>query len=348
MIAGPKHKNKRPVSLESGFTLVEMMVALAVGLFLVGGLVSLLVSTSASRMELDKSSNQLESGRYALQLLSEEVRHAGFLGTYMPSGAAATTPDPCDTTGANFPTVIPLSFPVFIYGYDGATTAPSCVTTRLAGTAILVVRRVSTTSTPAASPVAGEVYFQSLSCVSVPPNPNLFVISTGGFTLQTKDCATLAPLNKYMVRVYYVSSCNVCSPSDNIPTLKVAEYVLGAMTVTPLVENIENLQVDYGIDMDGDGSPDCYVNNPSSTATACATPASYVWTDPIQNWSNVVSVRIHVLARNNDTSGGWTDTRTYDLGLAGTYTPPAGDRYKRHAYSAVARVVNVSGRRETP
>lgn len=354
MIACPQHKNKRSASPASGFTLVEMMVALTVGLFLLGGLISLLVSTSVARMELDKSSNQIENGRYAMQLLSADIMHAGFLGTYSPSGTIGwQTPDPCTTAVASLGfSADPLQLPVFVQGYDGSAAAPSCVTNRSAGTDVLVVRRVSTTSTPAASPVANEVYFQSSFCVAT-PMPTAFVIGTSGFDRQLKDCATAAPLNKYMVRVYYVSSCNVCSPSDDIPTLKVAEYVLGAMTVTPLVEGIQNLQVDYGIDMDADGAPDCYISNPDSPAAGetaiCTNPAGY-WAaaTAAQNWSNVVSVRIYVLARNSSPSSGWTDTRTYDLGLAGTYTPPAGDRYKRHAYSAVARVVNVSGRRETP
>ena len=353
MIACPQHNNKRSASPASGFTLVEMMVALAIGLFLLGGLISLLVSTSVARTELDKSSRQIENGRYAMQLLSADIMHAGFLGTYSPSGAAAQTPDPCETVVASLGfSADPLQLPVFVQGYDGSAADPSCVTNRIAGTDVLVVRRVSTTSTPAASPVANEVYFQSSFCVAT-PMPTAFVIGTSGFDRQLKDCATAAPLNKYMVRVYYVSSCNICSPSDNIPTLKVAEYVLGAMTVTPLVEGIQNLQVDYGIDMDGDGAPDCYISNPDSPAAGeiaiaiCPNPAAYVWTTAAQNWSNVVSVRIHVLARNNETSGGWTDTRTYNLGLAGT-AGPFNDNYKRHAYSAVARVVNVSGRRETP
>lgn len=364
MIAYAKYQNTRPAFAESGFTLIEIMVALTIGLFLVGGLISLLVSTSVARMELDKSSRQIENGRYALQLLSEDVWHAGFLGTYMPTGAAATAPDPCATAvGSLGFSLSPLQVPVFVYGYDAGATIPTwCgsladLTNRLAGTDILVVRRVSTTSIAAGAAVANEVYFQSSACADAVTPPPLFGIGTSGFTLQQKDCATAAPLNKYMVRIYYVSSCNVCAPSDNIPTLKVAEYVLGAMTVTPLVEGIQNLQVDYGIDMDGDGSPDCYISNPESPAAGetaiCTNPATYWGTaTAIQNWSNVVTVTVHLLARNTETSGGWNDTRTYDLGLASLADPTVGgpfnDPYKRHSYSSVARVVNAAGRRETP
>lgn len=379
----PQQKSTKTIR-QGGFTLVELMVALTVGLFLVGGLVSLLVSTSVARTELDKSSRQIENGRYALQLLSEDVRHAGFLGAYMPTGATATTPDPCATAVASLGFALsPLQVPVSIYGHDGSAATPAwcaglaTLSNRLAGTDILVMRRVSTTSVAEAAAIPGEVYFQSSSCAPLAPPPeNAFLIGAKGtddFTLlHQKDCITTAPLNKYMARVYYVSSCNVCSGTnaDTIPTLKVAEYVNGAMTITPMVEGIQNMQVEYGVDMNNDGSPDCYISNPDNPAAGglgggaeidpliCPQPAiAYDW-DPAkaaEHWANVMAVRVHILARNNETSGDWIDTRTYNLGLASIADPapsstsgPFNDRYKRHAYSAVARVVNVSGRRETP
>src|SRR6185312_5202608 len=54
-----------------GFTLVELMIGITLGLFIMIGLISLLVSNVASRSELDKSSRQIENGRYAVQLLRE-------------------------------------------------------------------------------------------------------------------------------------------------------------------------------------------------------------------------------------------------------------------------------------
>jgi type IV pilus assembly protein PilW len=352
----------------SGFSLVELMVALAIGLFLVIGLISLLVSTSQSRTELDKTSRQIENGRYALQLLTTDVQHAGFMGAYTPKTATYTAPDPCAPSAGDFAAAPSVTVPVFIFGYDGAAADPSCVTNRVAGTAILVVRRVSTTAVAAAA--AGETYLQVAACSPLIP-PFVVSANSADFILQKKDCATTASLNKYIVRVYYVSSCNqvvvatgACDPNENppIPTLKMAEFVNGAMSgpapltpPTPLVEGIQTMQVDYGIDMNSDGSPDCYISNPTSPAAAqiavavCPQPATpYDWTDATRNWSNVVTARIHILARNNEPSADWTDTRTYDLGKAGTYTPAAGDKYKRHVYSAVARAVNVSGRKEQP
>ena len=68
----------------------------------------------------------------------------------------------------------------------------------------------------------------------------------------------------------------------------------------------------------------------------------------MSNWANVMAIRIHVLARNTETSGTWTDNRTYDMGLAVPSAGPFNDRIKRHVYSTVARLYNSSGQRETP
>src|SRR5262245_21942596 len=67
----PRLELARPALKEEGFSIVELMIALTLGLILVTVLVSALTANSAGRAELDKSSQQIESGRYALQLLSQ-------------------------------------------------------------------------------------------------------------------------------------------------------------------------------------------------------------------------------------------------------------------------------------
>jgi type IV pilus assembly protein PilW len=72
--------------------------------------------------------------------------------------------------------------------------------------------------------------------------------------------------------------------------------------------------------------------------------------------SNVVAVRIYVLARSRDTTPGYTDTKSYCLGdlnpngscPAANQIAAANDSYKRHVFSSTMRLINVSGRRETP
>ena len=344
---------------EAGYTLIELMISIVIGLFLIGGLVTLLVTNSINSAELNKTGAQIENGRYAMQLLVEDTQHAGYLGTYSPPITTNySAPDPCTTavSGLGFTAASIPNLPVPIYGYDGAAASPSCVANRKAGTDILVVRRTSTTPIAVASAVANEVYFQVLNC-SVPAGLPDFIINTNSsspFILPKNDCATTESIQKYMVHIYFVSSCNVCSggSADTIPTLKMAEFVAGAFVITPLVEGIDNLQIEHGLDTNNDGAPDCYTSNPNAASAAeyAACPsAGYDITSGaniVRNWSNVVATRIHILARNVDATAGWVDNRTYDLGPGVTITP--NDAYKRHVYSATARLFNPSGQRETP
>ena len=227
-------------------------------------------------------------------------------------------------------------------------------------TGVLVVTRLSTAAPiAAAAAAASEVFFQASTC-DTQNTPFNIAVGGGAFTRLQKDCATPATVRRVLQHVYFVATCNVCSGAgaDTTPTLKMMDYISGGnSTETPLVEGIEDLQLEYGIDIDGNGSPDCYTSNPSSPPAGeldvALCPAASL-PDPVTNWSNVVAVRIHVLARNIDPSGGWKDTRTYDLGwrITGATTSasspvgPFNDAYKRHAYSAVARIYNLSGQRE--
>ena len=63
-----------PTTLRArGFSLIEFMVAMTIGLFLVAGLVFLIAETSRSRAEIERSSRQIENGRYAIDRIAERV-----------------------------------------------------------------------------------------------------------------------------------------------------------------------------------------------------------------------------------------------------------------------------------
>lgn len=342
-----------------GFTIVELMVAITLGLFLLIGLSSLLVSTVGTRSELDKSARQIDNGRYALQLLTEDIQLAGFVGASSSSAFATVAPIACPAAVADLGYVASTApgattVPMAVYA---PSAAPGCISNVKAGAAVLVVTRAGTNAIDLTSVIAGETYIQVSTCgTDALPFAADVGSSAASFTLMQKDClpAKLAQLRKIVQRVYFVSTCNVCG-TDTTPTLKMAEYLNGAMTITPLVEGIEDLQFDYGIDIDANGSPDCYTSNPGSppaaeiaVATCPQTVPAYDWTAANTNWANVMAVRIHVLARNTDSSGSWTDKRTYDMGLALPSDGPFNDHYKRHVYSTVARLYNVSGQREIP
>ena len=336
---------------QDGFSLVELMIAMTISLFLLIGIASVTITHSISSRELEKTSRQIETGRYAMQVIGNDLTLAGFYGTFSPKGATVSTPDPCATAVGSLGfdnTTSPIKVPASVYGYAPGAVPPTCLANFKPNTGIVVVRRVSSTATAVAGAVAGQAYLQASGCNS---DPKTFVLDTNSasFTLHRKDCTAIAPLRSYMVRAYYISSCNVCSGpnADITPTLKVAEFVGGAINITPLAEGVQDLEADYGVDLDANGSADCYVADPGAdnTPTCAGWNAAPGWSGPLQNWGNIVTVRLHVLARNVDLTGDWTDTRTYDMGSAGT-AGPFNDRYKRHTYSAVLRIANVAGMRE--
>jgi type IV pilus assembly protein PilW len=344
--------------MQRGFTLVELMVAITVSLLLMLGLTVVFVGNSRSFTENERSSQQIENGRYALALLSEGIRHAGFYGevadvTNLILTPAITLPavlpDPCVTDVASVRAA--LSLP--LQGVDAPDAVPTCLPDHVAGTDVLVVRRSNTTTIPAASAVGNGYYTQVSFCPTQLP---VFEMGQSGLVLQEKDCATLAPVRQYHVEIYFVSPCSrptgangMCKNTDPaLPTLKRLElrpagdttcpvFAQASWCLVPLVEGIETLQIEYGINTSATptGSPDVYKNTPASTV----------------EWADVVAIRLHVLARNVDQTGGYTDTKTYQLGLNADGTPynlTPGGAYKRHAYTEVVRVNNVSQRKERP
>lgn len=365
-MSAPTHRRTRAVQSQRlrnaarGFTMVELMVAMALGLLLLGVLVAMVVSTIGNRNELDKSSRQIENGRYALQVLTSDIESAGFIGTSGQQMWDRRAPQACPTTLAELgydPTAKQLPLAVQLL-----TTAPTCLTNVKADTGMLLVTRASSLTTTPSGAVGTEAYLQVSTCgkpsASGVQEPE-FGIDTGAggkFPLRQKDCDTAnpAPLRKAIHRIYYIATCNECG-ADTIPTLKVAEFIGEKMTVTALVDGIENMQFEMGVDMDGNGSPDCYVGDTDNPLPAqidagrCPQPATaYDWTQVNANRENVVTVRVGLLARNTESSADWTDSRTYSLGLNAPEVGPFNDRFKRHAYSSVARIINVSALREQP
>ena len=328
---------------QHGVSLVELMISITIGLLILSSMTTLFVNQSRTRAELDKSNRMIDNGRYATDLLSENLRLAGFYGALDPASIAlpGALPDPCSTTMSDISAAIPLH----VQGFDAADSStaaaspPACVPATIkTGSDILIIRRVDTLAPVAqTAAVNGTPYLQASLCQYDTPPIYKIDNTPANFTLRQKNCTTTsttpyAELRRMMVEIYFIDRNN--QAGDGIPTLKRAELSdAGAMTSVALVEGIEFMQVDYGLDTTADGAADSY-----STCSACT----------IADWSNVVSVKISLLARNLETSVGYTDTKTYTLGLAGTHTPAAGDSYKRHVYTQTIRLVNPSSRREVP
>jgi len=127
----------------AGVSLIELMISILLGMLVLAALVQVFASTSASRTELERTSRQIENGRFAMDVLSDEIRMAGFYGEYnlAQEGIPATIPDPCSTVATDWK----LAMRIHLQGFDNGTGVPACVPgNRKAGTDVLVVRRAAT------------------------------------------------------------------------------------------------------------------------------------------------------------------------------------------------------------
>lgn len=340
---------------QQGFSLIEFMIAMTIGLFMVAGLVYLIAESSRSRAELERSSRQVENGRYALERLAEDLRHAGFYGEFfsVPAPTEAGFPatlavaDPCLVTVAGVTAGMPLA----LQAYDGGASSPlACIDddNYLPNTDVLVIRRASTSSIAIGAADANQIYLQATPLdfrIDLGANPATFDLKLPSVN-STVDVD--APLRRFITRIYYVAKCNVPASGatcngvtddggKSIPTLRMLELVAGTSGPTlqtfGIAEGIEHLQVEFGLDGDGDGVADgAFVKCEGATCTTT-------------NWSNVVAARVFIVARNTETSPGHIDSKTYSIGSS-DYTTATGDAFRRHAYTSLVRVTNVSIRRE--
>jgi hypothetical protein len=133
----------------------------------------------------------------------------------------------------------------------------------------------------------------------------LFVGSTPSSVAGCVENRQLAPV------VYYIRNYSV-DIGDGIPTLCRKILLGNAMTTECLVDGIEQLQVEYGIDTNGNGVANRYVSAPTA-----------------QQFTRVASVRIHLLARSLRADPFYTNPKAYFLGDLENFAP--GDNYYRRA-----------------
>ncbi len=355
----------RNAARSRGFTLIELMIALTIGVMVLGGLLSFFSASSSAYAELRKSAEHTGNGSMAMWIFGQDLNRAGYYGTfYTLPAAGAALPDPCLVAPAAVYSALALP----VQGYDAPLASPlSCLSAAnfVPGTDILVVRYVEfATLAPTDVPQTGEVYLQGTGDVAeVQIGAGAAAVGTtkkadgSVATLFKKDGVTAADIRKLAVQIYFIAPCSVpADGSENctgaaddggtpIPTLKRLELTaVGGITgwrIAPLVEGIRNLQIDYGID----NSP--AVQNTATNQFGDGAPDTYVTAPALADWASVVSVRINFIAVSTQLTVSYVDTKTYNLGLAGP-VGPFNDAFKKHLFVGSARLNDVSGRREIP
>lgn len=347
-----------------GVSLIELMISIAIGLVIVAALLALYVSVSRNNTELARMNRQIENGRFAIQVLSGDIQHAGFWADYIPPfddrevTAPANVPDAIPDPCLNPPDWADASLRQHkenLIGIPLQHSAGACtITHRVAGTDLIVVRHAAPTLGLGCP--AGDVCFQASRCNTEIAAGKRYVLAKSDFKLTITTTvradlpactAELARIRPVMSTLYYVRTYAV-TPGDRIPTLMRSAFANGTqLAAQPLIEGIESLRVEYGIDdlsaagipvnygvinpLRGDGVPDRFMVCPAAAACTAA------------DLANTVAVRLHVLARSIEPTPGYTDTKTYTL--AGDTLAPGGN-FRRHVFTRTVRLVNPVGRRE--
>src|SRR5688572_13523335 len=94
----------------AGFSLVELMISITLGLIVLAVLATIFANASRARAEIERSSQQVDNGRYAVDLLSQDLQLAGYYGELDVGGIAVpgALPDVCSTDPAVWNAAIPV------------------------------------------------------------------------------------------------------------------------------------------------------------------------------------------------------------------------------------------------
>lgn len=342
-----------PLRTQSGAGLVELMVGMAVGLFVVGVVVAIFLNNKAVA-EVQESMGRLqENARFVRDTLSRDIRNAG------PSGCAGIVRPPTVVLNGGGNTFLSdWGTPVRGYDASGNSWLPSLPTelstlSPAAGTDVLTLRHaigiVSGLQQPMATrrshvevgPRAGsQIPPGSVVLVTDCASASVFQVTafdpgasgklkhaTGNNMSPGNADADLAANYNVDAEVYVmVSTTYYLAPSIRVPGRRALwsfswPNYTGMGQPQELVTGVENMQISYGANTDA-----------SSSST------NYLRANAVTNWANVISVRASlVLATPKDGSAMSAQPYQFD---GATVTPT--DRRMRRVLDMVTSIRNKS------
>ena len=100
------NKNNQPKM--TGFTLIEMMISMVLSLFLIGGVITIYISSQKTAHMREEMSGIDDNGRAAIRALTQYIEHAGYatrkhllLGRYIVGTGEVISSDACGTATNN-------------------------------------------------------------------------------------------------------------------------------------------------------------------------------------------------------------------------------------------------------
>ncbi len=293
---------------QAGVGLVEIMVAVTLSLILIAGLVQVYTGNKQTYRVQEALSRVQENGRFALDFITRDLRNAGFLG------CAGTSTKTINRLNIGFA----WSFAQIIEGFEATSSSAwdrdpvataGIVSPYLPARDVLTIRRslgnpIQVVAHPGTNPagsapieVAPGHGLQPADVVMVTDCADAAIFNITGITSNLanfdvvhgagagspsnssqalgKDYTTAGAIVKLMTSTYYIGT-----GASGRPALFRKD---GAAAAQELVEGVEDMQVFYGIDTNGD-----------------RTPNRYVTANNVTNWGNVVSAEVRLLLQTLD------------------------------------------------
>jgi type IV pilus assembly protein PilW len=348
---------------QQGFTLLEIFIALAIGLILFAGVMSVFVGLRTTTSETSSYGEMQENGRFAISVLSNDLLRQGFWGDLPVAMDAAVLANPapvaandCVGAGANngsFPQVV--GHFRTIWGTTlAAANALNCITDAVVGSDIIQIKRVISNSLGAVpQPITAPVT-PPLTAADLNNNRFYLISNISAAEIFTGNAAIPNIQNsrvwEYQHHIYYVRNEN--QGANTVPVLMQGRLLNGganAISFNPFIDGIEMIRFWYGVDTDadadvndydttagpgsglGDGIVDAFI--PARNMTQA------LWDN---NGSRILAVRIFVLVRDILPDNRYTNNNTYQLGgtTAADQFNAGGDNFRRLLFSSTVSLQN--------
>ncbi|HQR23454.1 MAG TPA: PilW family protein [Steroidobacteraceae bacterium] len=268
-----------------GAGLVELMVALVIGAFLLSASATAYLGARNARAQLDAGARLQEIARYAMALIEADVRMAGYWGLTNRADDIAAHPSlafPAKCGGKPWVT----SATQFVAGTNNAYLAvPSCAALSggaQPGSDVLVVRRASAQRIAPQKATVGSPDQDRVLVVSSHASGTVFVPQDLGNQIPasyaTTDVAGLAPqadTRALVVDAYYVSRGS--STAADFPALRRKTLTAGPdIGDEEVIAGVEDLQFQVGVDTDADPGADVYLD-PGMLPTGARIVSVRIW-----------------------------------------------------------------------
>lgn len=312
-----------------GFSLVEVMVAMVVGLIILSGVFALHSATRKTQAKNEEQMDMVADARFAIEMLTYDLRHTGMWGgtnkyeliecKYNGSNCASAS-----VGGEILPTLLAgdcaagwyydIEFP--IVGISSASTAyTNCIKNRRGGTDMLAVRYAD--PSPQAALVKGQAYVRSNAL-----GGRIFIGEKAPF-LDSNESAAMTQNRELHANLYYIATYSDVV-GDGIPSLRRASLISGPDVEDQLlIPGVHDFQVAYGEDTNKDTMIDRYID-----------------ADKVTDWKRVYAVKIWFVMRTDEKQDTKiTTTKTFDVdGVATAY---GADGYRYFMVSTVVNLRNV-------